>query len=56
MAANLPSADNLKTWSTSKLIACYVQLQDERFGGNARNATLRRMYAAEIDRRFPVVP
>jgi hypothetical protein len=45
----MPTADDVAKWSTSKLLACYVQVAlDARSSGK-----LRALYAAEIDRRIP---
>lgn len=54
MPADLPTADALKTWPTSKLLECFALLVSSQFRGSDRNATLRRLYAAEIDRRLPI--
>jgi hypothetical protein len=52
-----PTADELKTWLTSRLFSCFLQVEMSSASGprtSPHMATLRKLYAAEIDRRFPV--
>jgi hypothetical protein len=53
-----PTAQELTSWPTSRLLSAFVQVTVDPFasGAEARGlrGTLRRLYAAEIDRRFPV--
>jgi hypothetical protein len=52
----LPTADDVRSWTTSRLIACYVQVVSADVS-SPRSPTghLRKVYADEIDRRMPVV-
>lgn len=47
--SRLPTAEDVATWPTSKLLSCFLQVH-----GNP--GPLLRIYAAELDRRFPVPP
>ncbi len=52
-----PTPDELKKWTTSRLLACFVAVHIPGPNGLPHwGADLRKLYAAEIDRRMPVPP